>query len=294
MFLTKSTIMENKMKTVVIVLSVIAGLLLVGLIVVWLNRSSLIKDLNVEKQDLTTELVNLQNDYAALSTTNDTINAELAVEKEKVEQLIERIQQTEATNRSKIRQYEKELGTLRSIMKSYIVQIDSLNTLNVALRKDAASARQEAEDSKKQYNELVNTTEEYAQKVSQGAVIKGRAISIVAINSSNKATDRSSRVEKLKTCLSLIENSIAEKGPKVVYIRVKGPDGILIAGDQQLIFEVDGEEMIYSASREVDYQGDEVEICIYFANPQGFVKGVYTVDVYTTEAKIGSADILLR
>ncbi|MDD2292909.1 MAG: hypothetical protein PHD07_01705 [Bacteroidales bacterium] len=282
------------MKTVVIVLSVIAGLLLVGLIVVWLNRSSLIKDLNVEKQDLTTELVNLQNDYAALSTTNDTINAELAVEKEKVEQLIERIQQTEATNRSKIRQYEKELGTLRSIMKSYIVQIDSLNTLNVALRKDAASARQEAEDSKKQYNELVNTTEEYAQKVSQGAVIKGRAISIVAINSSNKATDRSSRVEKLKTCLSLIENSIAEKGPKVVYIRVKGPDGILIAGDQQLIFEVDGEEMIYSASREVDYQGDEVEICIYFANPQGFVKGVYTVDVYTTEAKIGSADILLR
>ncbi|MDD3200681.1 MAG: hypothetical protein PHP76_01625 [Bacteroidales bacterium] len=286
--------MENKMKTVVIVLSVIAGLLLVGLIVVWLNRSSLIKDLNVEKQDLTTELVNLQNDYAALSTTNDTINAELAVEKEKVEQLIERIQQTEATNRSKIRQYEKELGTLRSIMKSYIVQIDSLNTLNVALRKDAASARQEAEDSKKQYNELVNTTEEYAQKVSQGAVIKGRAISIVAINSSNKATDRSSRVEKLKTCLSLIENSIAEKGPKVVYIRVKGPDGILIAGDQQLIFEVDGEEMIYSASREVDYQGDEVEICIYFANPQGFVKGVYTVDVYTTEAKIGSADILLR
>jgi len=285
---------ESKMKKIVIALSIVAGLLLVGLVFLYLNRSNIIKDLNVEKSDLTNELVSLQNDYASLTTTNETINAELTVEKEKVEQLIERIQNTEATNRTKIRQYEKELGTLRSIMKSYIVQIDSLNTLNVALRKDAASARQEAEDSKKQYNELVNTTEEYAQKVSQGAVIKGRAISIVAINSSNKATDRSSRVEKLKTCLSLIENSIAEKGPKVVYIRVKGPDGILIAGDQQLIFEVDGEEMIYSASREVDYQGDEVEICIYFANPQGFVKGVYTVDVYTTEAKIGSADILLR
>lgn len=286
--------MENKMKTLVIVLSVVAGLLLIGLVFVWMNRGNLIKDLNVEKEDLTAQLVNLQNDYAALSTTNDTINAELLVEREKVEQLIERIQNTEATNRSKMRQYEKELGTLRSIMKGYIVQIDSLNTLNTALRKDAQTARQEAEESKKQYDELVTTTEEYAKQVSVGAVIKGRAISVVAINASGKNTERSSRVEKLKTCLSLIENSIAEKGPKVVYIRVKGPDGILIAGDQQMIFDFNGEEMIYSASREVDYQGEEVEICIYFANPQGFVKGVYTVEVYTSETQIGTGEILLK
>jgi len=179
-------------------------------------------------------------------------------------------------------------------MKGYIVQIDSLNTLNIALREEASAARQEAQESKKQYDELRTTTDEYAKQVTAGAVIKARAISVVAINSSNKETDRSSRVQKLKTCLSLIENSIAEKGPKVIYIRVTGPDGILIAGDQQRIFEVGGEEMIYSASREVDYQGEEVEICIYFANPQGFVKGVYTVDVYSSEIKLGSADIMLR
>ncbi|MDD2594519.1 MAG: hypothetical protein PHD11_01720 [Bacteroidales bacterium] len=282
------------MKKIVIALSIVAGLLLVGLVFLYLNRSNIIKDLNVEKSDLTNELVSLQNDYASLTTTNETINAELTVEKEKVEQLIERIQNTEATNRTKIRQYEKELGTLRSIMKGYIVQIDSLNTLNIALREEASAARQEAQESKKQYDELRTTTDEYAKQVTAGAVIKARAISVVAINSSNKETDRSSRVQKLKTCLSLIENSIAEKGPKVIYIRVTGPDGILIAGDQQRIFEVGGEEMIYSASREVDYQGEEVEICIYFANPQGFVKGVYTVDVYSSEIKLGSADIMLR
>mgnify|MGYP000946985594 CR=1 FL=1 len=285
---------ESKMKKIVIALSIVAGLLLVGLVFLYLNRSNIIKDLNVEKSDLTNELVSLQNDYASLTTTNETINAELTVEKEKVEQLIERIQNTEATNRTKIRQYEKELGTLRSIMKGYIVQIDSLNTLNIALREEASAARQEAQESKKQYDELRTTTDEYAKQVTAGAVIKARAISVVAINSSNKETDRSSRVQKLKTCLSLIENSIAEKGPKVIYIRVTGPDGILIAGDQQRIFEVGGEEMIYSASREVDYQGEEVEICIYFANPQGFVKGVYTVDVYSSEIKLGSADIMLR
>ncbi|MBR6212718.1 MAG: hypothetical protein IKQ64_06715, partial [Bacteroidales bacterium] len=59
-------------------------------------------------------------------------------------------------------------------------------------------------------------------------------------------------------------------------------------------FTSGGEQMIYSASREVDYQGEEVEICIYFANPQGFTKGKYTVDLYTDETRLGSAEMVLK
>ena len=282
------------MKKVVITLSIVAAVLLGVLVFVWVSKHKLVKDLNLEKEDLTTELVALQNDYATLTSTNQAINDSLAVEREKVGQLIERLQKTEATNRSKIRQYEKELGTLRSIMKGYIVQIDSLNTLNTALRQQASEARQEAEESRKQYDELVTTTEALSAKASAGAVVKARGVVLSAINASNKETNRSSRVEKLRTCLSLIENTIAEKGPKVIYIRVKGPDGILMTGDQQRIFTVDGEEMIYSASREVDYQGEEVEVCIYFASSEGFVKGIYNVEVYSSEIMLGSADLLLR
>ncbi|HKM11787.1 MAG TPA: hypothetical protein PLY62_02345 [Bacteroidales bacterium] len=282
------------MKKVVITLSIVAAVLLGVLVFVWVSKHKLVKDLNLEKEDLTTELVALQNDYATLTSTNQAINDSLAVEREKVGQLIERLQKTEATNRSKIRQYEKELGTLRSIMKGYIVQIDSLNTLNTALRQQASEARQEAEESRKQYDELVTTTEALSAKASAGAVVKARGVVLSAINASNKETNRSSRVEKLRTCLSLIENTIAEKGPKVIYIRVKGPDGILMTGDQQRIFTVDGEEMIYSASREVDYQGEEVEVCIYFASGEGFVKGIYNVEVYSSEIMLGSADLLLR
>ena len=282
------------MKKIVITLSVVAAVLLGVLVFVWVSKHKLVKDLNLEKEDLTTELVALQNDNATHTSINQAINDSLYVVREKVGQLIERLQKTEATNRSKIRQYEKELGTLRSIMKGYIVQIDSLNTLNTALRQQATEARQEAEESRKQYDELVTTTEALSAKASAGAVVKARGVVLSAINASNKETDRSSRVEKLRTCLSLIENSIAEKGPKIIYIRVKGPDGILMTGDQQRIFTVDGEEMIYSASREVDYQGDEVEVCIYFASGQGFVKGIYNVEVYSSEIKLGSADLLLR
>jgi hypothetical protein len=179
-------------------------------------------------------------------------------------------------------------------MKHYIVQIDSLNNLNQALRAEASDARREAAENRRQYEDLRSTTDEYARQVAEGSVVKGRGVSLHAINASAKETDRSSRTEKLRADMFLIENAIAKKGPRRVYIRVKGPDGILLTADDQQLFTCAGEQMIYSESREVDYQGEEVEVSVYFASPQPFTKGVYTVDAYTTEGKIGSADLLLR
>ena len=179
-------------------------------------------------------------------------------------------------------------------MKHYIVQIDSLNTLNTALREDAASSKKVAEEKTKQYDELKTTTDELGKQVSAGAIVRGRGISLTAINTAGKSTDRSSRVDKLKACVNLVENAIAKKGDRSIYIRVKDPEGILMTEDQQKVFECSGEQMIYSATREVDYEGDEIEICVFFGAGQKFVKGAYTVDIYTNECKLGSADLMLR
>ena len=140
--------LENKsnggLKTIMIVMTVVALALAAALVYVWMSKNSLVDDLNGEKQDLTEQILALQNDYEGLSSDYDTINAQLDSSREEIAQLMERVKKTEATNRSKIRQYEKELGTLRSIMRGYISQIDSLNTLNHRLTQEAASARREA------------------------------------------------------------------------------------------------------------------------------------------------------
>lgn len=286
--------MEKKFKIIIGALGAVAVILVGVLIFVWSDRNSLIDGLTIEKEDLTAQMIQLQNDYATLSTTNDTISNELMVEREKVAQLIERVKKTEANNKAMLRKYEKELGTLRSIMRNYIKQIDSLNTLNISLRQEATEAKQEARASRNKYESLKSTTEELGKQVEIGSVLKGRGLVMVGVNDAGKETERSSRVTKLKACLSLVENSIAKKGPRTVYIRVKGPDGILMTQDQQQIFTVNGEQMIYSASREVDYQGDEVEVCIYFAPGQKLTKGVYAVDAYISDGKLASSDLLLR
>ncbi|MDD3273234.1 MAG: hypothetical protein PHV46_04200 [Bacteroidales bacterium] len=285
---------EKKLKTIVIVLAAVAVVLAGVLGWLWIERNGVIDDLNVEKTKLTSEMVQLQSDYDGLSSNNDSLNVQLTVEREKVAQLIERVKKTEATNRSKLREYERELGTLRSIMRGYIKQIDSLNTLNISLRHEATQARSEAKESKEKFQELQSTTDEYARQVQIGSIVKGRGVELTAINSSNKDTDRSSRAKKLRTCLSLVENSIAEKGPRRVFVRITGPDGILLTSGYEQIFTFNGEQMIYSASREVDYQGEEIEICIFYQGNPPYLKGLYSVEVYTEETKLGSGELQLR
>ena len=285
--------MDN-LKKIIYGLGALAVALAVVLAVVWYKNSSLVKELELDKQALTQEMIQLQNDYATLSSDYDTINHQLDSSREEVSQLIEKLVKTEASNRSKIRQYEKELGTLRTIMKSYIVQIDSLNTLNKKLKADAAAARKEAAESRKQSEQLSKEIEQLAGQVATGAVIKGRGLRLEAYNASDKVTDRSSRVTYMMASLSLVENALAEKGPVRVYLRLLGPDGAMLTGDAPVAFEVAGEQMLCTASREVDYQGAEVDMSIYINRIPEYVKGHYVVEAYTSQGAIGTADLMLR
>ena len=287
--------MENStLKKIMYALIAVAVALAGTLAYIWYQKTSLVKELTIDKEELTAQMVELQNDYASLSSDYDSINSQLDSSREEVSQLIARIQKTEATNRSKMRQYEKELGTLRSIMRNYIVQIDSLNTLNKKLTADAAAARREAEESRRRNEELQSTVKDLSGQVAAGSVIKARGLYMEAYNSSDKVTDRSSRTVRLLASLSLVENDLAAKERVRVYIRVKDPEGILLTNASMKSFTYNGETLMCSASREVDYTGSEVELSIYLNDIPTYVKGVYTVEAYTEQALLGKAELLLR
>ena len=264
-------------KTVMYAMIAVAALLAGALAYVLIQKNTLVGQLNIEKQELTDQIVALQGDYEALSSDYDSINLQLDSSREEVAQLVERIKKTEATNRVKMRQYEKELGTLRSIMRGYIVQIDSLNQRNHKLTADAAAARKDAAEHRRLNEKLTAQVEDLSGKVATGSVIKARGMRLEAYNNAGKMVDRSKNVTRLMVTLSLVENALAEAGPVRVYVRVKDPAGNLL-----------------DASREVDYQGQEVELSIYVNNIPAFDKGIYTAEAYTSQAKLGSAELMLR
>lgn len=282
------------LKTVMIAMVAVAAVLAVALVYVLTSKNKLVGQLNDEKKDLTEQIQMLQNDYEGLSSDYDSINAQLDSSREEIAQLVERVKKTEATNRAKIRQYQKELGTLRTIMKSYIVQIDSLNTLNHKLTAEAASARKEAAASKRLNAELSQQVEDLTGRVTAGAVLKARGVRLEAYNNNDKLTDRSGKVSRLLVTLSLLENELTPKGPVRVYVRVADPDGNLLTDGRNTSFTIGEETLQATASREVDYQGAEVEMGIYVNNIPSFRKGVYSVTAYTNQGQIGSAELLLR
>ncbi|MBO7365618.1 MAG: hypothetical protein J6U28_02865, partial [Bacteroidales bacterium] len=92
----------------------------------------------------------------------------------------------------------------------------------------------------------------------------------------------------------LVENDLAAKGPVRVFIRVKDPEGIILTNANRESFTYNGETMIASASREVDYEGREVDLSIYLNDIPSYTKGTYTVEAYTEDAFLGSSELYLR
>ena len=276
------------------VLAVIA----VGLgITLWTMNSksaTLKKELEAEKQELEANIVELQDTLSKITSNYESINLQLDTSRAQVAELIDKLKHTQATNRAKIRQYEGELGTLRSIMRNYLVQIDSLNTLNKKLTAEAAEARQEAAETRKTNEQLTKKLEDAQAKVSAGSVMKARGLRLEAYSESQRPTDRSSRTVRLMATLSLIENSIIEPGPVTVYIRVTDPNGNLLTNSRSVGFTCKGQALTASASREVDYAGAELTGSIYLNDSPEYTKGIYTVEAYTSGSALGKAELMLR
>lgn len=288
----ESTASSNK--KIIYALTAVALVLAVVLAYITISRQQLIKELNIEKRDLQTEVENLRNDYQDLSTEYESINAQLDSSKEEVNLLIEKLQKTEATNRSQIRRYQKELGTLRSIMKSYVKQIDSLNTLNHKLTVDAANARKEARTAKQKSEELQKTVDDLSGKVETGSILRGRDVKAVAINKSGKEVQRANATAKIMVTLTLSENALAPTGPVRVFVIIKDADGNLITNSESRTIVYAGEPIPTSASREVDYQGADLDLSIYMNNVASYAKGIYSVQVLTERNILGKTEFMLR
>jgi hypothetical protein len=208
---------------------------------------------------------------------------------------MERIKQTEATNRAKMRQYEKEIINLKSLLTGYVHQIDSLNVLNKALRDENTKVRSEISQSKRQVEELSQERTALKSMVEKGGELKTRDIIATALNNRDKVASRARQVSQLKICLTLVENDLAKRGSRNVYVRIKSPDGSLLTQSVTNLFNpaAGGSQLIYSAMREVDYNGEELEVCVYYKD-EDFMSGAFDIEVFLDGAFVGSTQLVLK
>ena len=277
----------------VIAATIILALGLIVLVIMFFSQRSRMNEMETvltqEKDSLANELKLMVKGYDTLKTNNDTLNANLFREKEKIVKLLS----INASNSQLIKKYKSEISTMRDIMKSYIVQIDSLNTRNKVLSAQNKEIQQQITQVKNTNTELSKVKEELNSKVEIASVIQAKDILAVSLNKKRKETTRINLLDKLRICFTLRENALAKAGEKEVYMRILRPDSLVITTSADNLFKYKGKDVVFSASRMVDYMNQDIDVCIFLDNTGDFIVGNYSVELYLENNIIGRTNFML-
>ncbi len=275
---------------------IVIGLLsviLVAISILYYNiHSQQIRDnelMAADRDSLQQDLTELIVEYDDLKYQNDSI----AVNLERANALVEQLKQERRWNYNKLKQYEKELGTLRTVMMGYIKQIDSLNTLNKKLITENVGYRKEISSANLRADLAEERSEELENKVKAGAVVRARNIRLVALNAKSKEVSRIKKAERMRVDFELAANELATPGNKAIYVRITSPEGYLMQTEAAPSFEFEGEKIGYSAAREVEYQNEDLAVSIFFEQTN-FMAGTYQVELYMEGRMIGTAEQAMR
>lgn len=295
--MTESNNTEKKDKVYKIVLISLAAIILVMGGMYFMEHKEnkrFVTEITTEKLGLENELKLLSQDYDSLQTSNDTINVQLKMEQEKITQLLDRMKVFRNNSYAEINKYKKELGTLKGVLRDYIVQIDSLNTRNQLLTAENKRVKKQIDWVKERNVKLEESSESMKEVISKAATLNLMELACSPINKKGKVVKKISKTKKLRTDFTLQKNVTSSTGVKELFVRITRPDEAVLGNPQNLLFDFENTQLVFTAKREIDYEGEQLDVAIYWDNDGSLVKGEYKVDVFAEGNHIGTSKFLLK
>lgn len=262
------------------------------------SQTAVIEKTTAEYSDTKAELAKLVTQYDTLETDNKALQSQLDGERERIAEISADLEKYKG-DASMVKKLRAELTTIRGLIKSYLHQIDSLNVANQTLTADKQRIQQDLNNEKNVTEQLNKDKEDLNAKVSIGAQLKAINIFADGINdkgSKQITTTRAKKADKIRCVFLIGENTLAKKGSKVVYMRITGPDGNVYnngVGDGET-FTFKGQALVFSAKRDVDYEGTEKEVEMFFTKRDKFLEGKYKIELYCEDSKVGEASTELK
>ncbi|RLD72960.1 MAG: hypothetical protein DRJ29_02425 [Bacteroidetes bacterium] len=244
----------------------------------------------VEKDSLEGELRNIYFRYDTLETNSLELQVEMQQQKEKIEKLIS----IQADDAYKIRMYRKEMETLRTVLRSYIVQIDSLNMQNqelLAENKQLRNTELRLSTEKKQLEEDKTQLEEIKDLAT---MLQASQIDMHMLNKRDKESDRIRTAVKVRVDFVLRANNVALMGEKKIFLRIIRPDLVVLGSPELEVIDFNEEQIPASASRVINYENEDLPVSIFWANDGEIVPGEHTVELYSEGKLIGMSSFVLK
>lgn len=249
----------------------------------------------ITKQQLEDEYENIDTQYEGFRITikNDSLLMQLSNEQAKVQRLREELKTVKATDRAEIKRLNEELGTLRKVLRSYVVQIDSLNRVNERLAKENKEITNKYKQTTQTLNQVTKEKANLTEKVSLAAKLDATAISVQATNKKGKVQKKIKSIEQFIVSFVITKNITAEPGIKTIYVRIMKPDDDILIKNRDNTFQYENRDIGYSMKRDIEYGGEEVPVTLYWQVEEFLMPGTYRVDIFADGNRIGSRSFTL-
>ena len=287
-----------KKDKIVYIAVVVVVLCLIGIVVCLVitgkqkdqEMKELVEMMDFEKEQLKDEFFDLTTEFDGYipNLRNDSLVQLLDNEKLKVQQLLEELRITKATNVKRINELKKELATVRGVMIHYVHQIDSLNVLNERLTTENVEVRRKYQTASETVQQLAKEKETLNEVVSRASVMEISNFSVETLNRKNRSVSRLSQIALLQFNYTLAKNVTVLPGTKVLYLRITRPDDVVLTKSENGIFPFEDKNIAYSVKKELEYENETITDAVYWTVEEILQAGMYRVDFFLDGNRIGS------
>ena len=263
------------------------------------EMNEMVEQMTIEKEELENEYEDLAiqfDGYQQMDIRNDSLQDLLSREQQRVQDLLEELRTTKASNARRIAELKKELATLREVMKDYVRQIDSLNATNARLTVENRQVRQENQEYRSRNEELALANTELTETVTRAAMLEITSCSTIMLNKNDKKTRMASHARKLQFDFVIAKNITCTPGMKDLYARVITPAGNLMGESDTKMFAFESGEIPYSLTQQIEYSGEAYSGTCYCPLDEDtkVQSGFYTIDFFCEGNLIGSFPFQLK
>ena len=280
----------------------IVGILLIGGIVYLVNDLQKQKQENkamqelaeLDKKEMENEYMQFANQYSEMKNqiTNDSLIAQLTAEQEKTQRLLDELKNVKSSDAREIARLKKELATMRAVLRSYVIEIDSLNRLNQNLKDENTRVKGQYSEAIRQIEGLGSEKESLSEKVAIAAQLDATGINMTLLNKRDKSTSSIKKRKKIEESFPVAKNVTAKSGMKTFYVRVTTPTGALLGNGGT--FQYENRTLQCTMKKSVEYGGQEITLNTFWDVSQTLVGGTYQISIFADGNMIGSKSMTFK
>jgi hypothetical protein len=242
----------------------------------------------LDKKEMQNEYEKFAQQYSEMKTqiNNDSIVEQLTQEQLKTQKLLEELRNVRATDAREITRLKKELATCRAVIRSYVLEIDSLNRLNQNLTAENTRVKGQYEEATRRIESLNTEKSSLSEKVAIAAQLDAVGISLSLNDKKGKNTKKIEKAKNLQVNFSIAKNVTASNGVKTLYVRIQTPNGQTLTNGGTFTYE--NRSLQYSMKKQVEYTGNETPVSMFWNISEFLSEGTYKVSIFADGHLIGS------